>query len=111
MYIFWKRTVPPPAFAIFDASGREMCSVRQARTNTPLQALNLLNDVVYVEAARHLAQRMMREGGTDPRERITYGWRLAMARNPTQRELAPLLKSFEKYLEKYTGDAAAAKAL
>jgi hypothetical protein len=85
--------------------------VRQARTNTPLQALNLLNDVVYVEAARHLAQRMMREGGTEPRERIVYGWRLATARQPTERELAPLLRSFGRYLEKYNGDLDAAKAL
>ena len=64
LYTFWKRTVMPPAMQVFDASSREYCTVRETRTNTPLQALNLMNDTTYVEAARLMAQRMMTEGGS-----------------------------------------------
>jgi len=64
LYIYWKRTVAPPMMANFDAAGRESCVVRETRTNTPLQALDLMNDVVFVEAARGLGQRMLRDGGS-----------------------------------------------
>ena len=111
LYTFWKRTVPPPALAIFDASGRELCSVRLARTNTPIQALNLLNDVVYVEAARAMAQRMIHEGGETANERLAYGWKLATGRSPSQREAPAIARDFERYLQKYRMDPAAAKAL
>ena len=63
LYVYRKRTVPHPAMATFDAPSREICQVKRARTNTPLQALELLNDVTYVEAANHLARRMLTEGG------------------------------------------------
>ena len=69
LYTFWKRTVAPPGMVTFDAPSRETCTVRQTRTNTPLQALNLMNDVSYVEAARVFAQRIMIEGGPLPGER------------------------------------------
>jgi hypothetical protein len=82
MYTFWKRTAPPPFMMNFDAAGREACVVKQTRTNTPLQALNLMNDVTYVEAARMLAERMMREGGEDPDGRIDRGFRLLLSRLP-----------------------------
>ena len=68
-YTFWKRTVLSPTMRVFDASAREYCTVRDTRTNTPLQSLNLMNDVTYVEAARLLAQRMLREGGATPEAR------------------------------------------
>ena len=71
----------------FDAAGRETCVVRELRTNTPLQSLNLMNDVTYLEAARKLAERMMREGGSTPAERIAYGFELATARRPSEREI------------------------
>jgi hypothetical protein len=111
LYTFWKRTAPPPALAIFDAAGRETCTVRLSRTNTPLQALNLLNDVVYVEAARKLGERMIREGGSTPTDRLAYGFRLATSRRPEARELASLLKGFEQYAERFHADLAAAKGL
>jgi hypothetical protein len=111
LYTFWKRTVPPPALAIFDAAGREACTVRLGRTNTPLQALNLLNDVTYVEAARKLAERMLRDGGSTPSDRLTHGFRLATARRPTDRELTSLLRGFEQYAATYRADPIGAAAL
>src|SRR5205085_9178181 len=86
LYVYRKRTVPHPALATFDAPSREVCQVRRPRTNTPLQALELLNDVTYVEAARQLAQRMLTEGGTTPESRIAYGFRRATARPPSDAE-------------------------
>jgi hypothetical protein len=90
LYTFWKRTVPPPGMTVFDATSRETCSVRPMRTNTPLQALALLNDVTYVEAARHLGARMIREGGRAPAERLRHGFRLLLGRSPRPEELAAL---------------------
>ena len=101
LYTYWKRTVPPPAMMIFDSAGREACSVRQTRTNTPLQALNLMNDVTYMEASRVRAQRLMTEGGQSPEERIRFAFRLATARWPKPEESGILLRSFHYYLENY----------
>ena len=76
LYIFWKRTIAPPMMVNFDAAQRESCVVRETRTNTPLQALDLMNDVTFVEAARFLGQRMMKEGGARCRTaRLRYGFR------------------------------------
>jgi hypothetical protein len=111
MYTFWKRTVPPPALSIFDASGREACTLRLSRTNTPLQALNLLNDVTYVEAARVMAARVMHEGGDSPADRLTYAFRLVLSRKPTDTELTALKSALDRYLNKYKNDATGAKAL
>jgi mono/diheme cytochrome c family protein len=86
MYTFWKRTVPPASLATFDAPDREKCTARRALTNTPLQALTLLNDPTYVEASRALAQRAIREGGKDVNSRVAYAFRLATARKPTGQE-------------------------
>ena len=84
MYTFWKRTAPPASLATFDAPDREKCTGRRALTNTPLQALVLLNDPTYVEAARALAQRALLEGGKDEKQRLAYAFRLATARKPTR---------------------------
>ncbi len=90
MYTFWKRTSPPPSMTTFDAPDRETCQVRRARTNTPLQALVLMNDVQFIEAARKFAERVMGEGGSDVRERITFAFRTVLARRPSPSELASL---------------------
>jgi mono/diheme cytochrome c family protein len=86
MYTFWKRTVPPASLATFDAPDREKCTARRALTNTPLQALALLNDPTYVEASRAMAQRAILEGGKDVNSRLAYAFRLATARKPTAKE-------------------------
>jgi hypothetical protein len=90
MYMFWKRTSPPPELITFDAPDREKCTARRAVTNTPLQALVLLNDPTFVEAARALAEKMIREGGADPVKRIRYAFRLATAREPDAKEVQVL---------------------
>ena len=76
LYTFWRRTIPPPSMANFDASARESHVVRPVLTNTPLQALDLMNDVTFVEAARVFAERVMKEGGTSPTDRIAYAFRV-----------------------------------
>src|SRR5207237_2564082 len=87
LYVYRKRTVPHPILTTFDAPSREVCQVKRPRTNTPLQALALLNDTTYVEAARHLAQLMLTEGGRTPEDRLTFAFRRATARSPSSTEL------------------------
>ena len=111
LYTYWKRTLAPPAMLAFDSSTRETCIVRLSRTNSPLQALNLMNDVTYVEASRQLAERMIAEGGTTPDERVSYAYRLATAHRPTPEAEAVLLDSFDDYLGRYQADRAAALGL
>ena len=110
MYTFWKRTSPPPTLATFDAPDREVCTVRRARTNTPLQALILMNDPTYVEASRKLAERLLTEAKSID-ERITLAFRLATARRPSADEVAVLRHVFETRLAKYRHDPDAAKKL
>lgn len=83
-YTIWKRTAAPPTMLLFDAPTREICTVKRSRTNTPLQALSLLNEVTFVEASRGLAQQMILHGGTTPEQRIAYGYKRA-----TGREIEP----------------------
>jgi hypothetical protein len=97
LYTYWKRTVAPPAMVTFDAANRETCIVRANRTNTPLQALNLMNDVTYLEASRKFAERMMKEGGSTPEARIDYALRVALARAPKPREQAVLVEAFNRF--------------
>ena len=108
LFTFWKRTIPPPLMGTFDAATRETCVVRETRTNTPLQALTLLNDITFVEAARVLAQRMLREGGATASDRIGLGFRLVTARRPNTRELAVLLDGLEYHLTDSRKDPGAA---
>ena len=99
LYTFWRRSIPPPSMANFDASARESHMVRPVLTNTPLQALDLMNDVTFVEAARVFAERVMKEGGTSPSERIAYAFRMATARTPKKSEAAVLEDAFVDNLE------------
>ncbi len=96
MYTFWKRTCPPPTLTTFDAPDRETCTVRRARTNTPLQALVLMNDPTYVEASRKFAERILREGGASLESRLTFAFRTVLSRAPREQELAILRQILEK---------------
>ncbi|QDT41715.1 Planctomycete cytochrome C [Gimesia alba] len=111
LYTFWKRTVPSPMLKTLDAPEREFCTIRRSRTNTPLQALLLLNGPQFVEAARKLAERMLSEGGTTVDEQIKYGFRLVTARQPSDSELALFREAYETDLKFYANDQAAALRL
>ena len=111
LYTYWKRSVPNPAMLAFDAPFRETCVVRRARTSTPLQALNLLNDPTYVEASRCLAQRMMREGGSTSESRIRHGFRLATSREPRSAELNVLLGGWRRMESGFRADPPSAEGL
>jgi hypothetical protein len=111
MYSFWKRTSPPPSLNTFDAPDREKCTGRRARTNTPLQALVLMNDPTYVESARALAQRMIGEAGRDPAARINFAFRLATARKPTAKERQVLRDLAERETAEYRRNPEAASNL
>ena len=111
MYTIWKRTSAPPNMLIFDMPGREMCVVRRSRTNTPLQALSLLNEITYVEASRGLAERMFLEGGLTSTERIRFAFQLATSRTPSERELKTLLAGLEPRLVRFRADPESAKKL
>jgi len=111
LYTYWKRTVAPPSMVTFDSPTRETCSVRASTTNTPLQALSLMNEVTFVEAARKLAERMITDGGETPANRIALAFRLAVARAPKAQELDVLLPLLERYRDRYGRDSKAALAL
>jgi hypothetical protein len=111
LYSYWKRQSPPPNMLIFDAPTREYCTVRRSRSNTPLQALVLLNDPQFVEAACALAQRMMTEVSGDPKKRIAFAFRLATARTPTADEIKVLLDTFHQQLAGFRKDKEAAEKL
>ncbi len=111
MYTFWKRTVPPASLVTFDAPDREKCVARRALTNTPLQALVLMNDPTYVEAARALALRALREGGRDANSRIAYAFRLATSRQPAAQEVSVLRNLLNRELLNFRRDRNASEKL
>ena len=111
LYTFWKRTAPPPGLMVFDAPTRDTCTARRPRTNTPLQALALMNDEQYIEAARKLAERILREGGTTAETRLTYGFRLVTARQPEAAEISVLSRVLERSLQRFQTDRTAADKL
>jgi hypothetical protein len=111
LYTYWQRTFLHPSLLAFDASTREECVVQRPRSNTPLQALVLLNDPTYVEAARVLAARLFREAGSDPSARLDRAFRLALARPPRAEEVAVLTQLLVEHRRQYQSDPAAARAL
>ncbi|MGI9429786.1 MAG: DUF1553 domain-containing protein [Bythopirellula sp.] len=111
LYTFWKRTSSPPQMSTFDAPSREVCIVRRERTNTPLQALLLMNDPQYVEAARHFAMRIMDVPLPEVSQRVAWAFEQAVARPPTTQELTELAAVYGDFLTTYDADREAAKAL
>ena len=110
LYTFVKRTSPPPQMSTFDGPSRESCTVRRERTNTPLQALLLMNDPQFVEAARSLAQRAARYA-REPELRAEYMFRLCTAREPSDTELQEIMSVYHDHLQEYTEDIARAEQL
>ena len=103
LYTYWQRTFLHPSLLAFDASTREECVVDRPRSNTPLQALVLLNDPTYVESARAFAARMIHEGGADARARIERGFQLALSRPPRGPEVPVLLSALAAPLRPVPG--------
>jgi hypothetical protein len=103
LYTFWKRTIAPPTMVAFDSAQRESCVVRETRTNTPMQALDLMNDVTFVEAARFLGQRMMKEGGINADTRLRFGFRAVLGRWPSTDEARILRDNLNYHLDYFSG--------
>lgn len=111
IYTHWQRQYLHPSLKAFDAPTREECSVERPRSNTPLASLVLLNDPIYVEAARVFAERILNEGPPDGGGRVAYAYRHALGRNPRDQELRALLALEKQYLEQFRHDRDAARAL
>ncbi len=111
IYIYWKRSVPYPSLITFDAPSREVCTAQRPRTTTPLQALVLMNDPAFVEAARGLAERVLKEGGHDIQQRLVFAFRLVLARAPSKQELQILQRVYQQELENFRKDKKAAADL
>ncbi len=110
LYTYWRRTIPPPSMVNFNAAEREVCIVRKEKTNTPLQALTLMNNTTFVEASRFLAERMLNHS-EDSRESIRFGFRKMTSRNPTELELYLLVESFKAFHEDFAINSQEAKKL
>ena len=110
MYTFWKRTCPPPSMSTFDAPDREFCLVRRARTNTPLQALVLMNDPTYIEAARKLAEQCLLAAETDS-DRVRYAFRRVLSRYPEASELNAVLHVIQEAAAEFAANSEAANEL
>jgi hypothetical protein len=111
LYTFIKRSSPYPSFLSFDSTSRESCTVRRIRTNTPLQALALLNDQACIEAAKALGKRMTKEGGANNENRLSYGFRLCTGRRPNPPELSRLSQQLTKLTSKNSKDTEASKKI
>jgi len=111
LYTHWQRTFLHPSLLAFDAPTREECTVERARSNIPQQALALLNDPTYVEAARRLAERILQEGGTSVSQRLQWAYCCALSRLPKDQELKILADLYAKHSREYRADRASAQAL
>jgi hypothetical protein len=110
LYTYWQRTFPHPSLVAFDAPSREECTVDRPRSNTPLQALVLLNDPTYVEAARVLAERALKSASGDP-ERLDWAYRQVLSRKPRPEEAKLLLGLISAHRKQYQADPASAEKL
>jgi hypothetical protein len=108
IYTMIHRSAPYPSLVTFDAPSRELCTIRRVRTNTPLQALTVLNDPYFFDAARALAKRIVSEGGESVSDRATYGFRLVASRRPTAGELDSIVTFYDQQLATYKQDPQAA---
>jgi hypothetical protein len=108
LYVFWQRSFLHPSLAAFDAPSREECTVQRSVSNTPLQALVLLNDPTYVEAARELARRMITEGGMTDADRLNFGFREVLSRESTLAEDEVLTRLVNKHRKQFGSNTAAA---
>lgn len=111
LYTYWKRSAPPPSMQIFDAPTREVCVIRRARTNTPLQAFVTLNDPQFVEAARHFAERILVEGGNSPETKMEFAFRTVTARKMEDQDRNVLEEVLRGAREHYAANPDAAKEL
>jgi hypothetical protein len=111
LYTSIRRTTPPPSMTAFDSPSREFCTVRRPRTNTPLQALTVLNDPVFFDFARGMARRVMAESGPELRDRLIYGFRLCVSRRPNEKEVEELAALYQLQFARFAKDGAAARAL
>jgi hypothetical protein len=111
LYTFWKRTSPPPSMSLFDAPSRERCTAQRTRSNTALQALLLMNDPTYMDAARGVAQRVLREGGADTESRLHRAFRLVLSRAPQPHETELLRRTVEVLSSHFAAQPEAADAL
>ncbi|MDP6466315.1 MAG: DUF1553 domain-containing protein [Pirellulaceae bacterium] len=111
LYTFWKRSLPAPALATLGAPNREVCVARRQASNTPLEALVLMNETAFVEASRKLAQRVLSSGGTTDESRVAWGFRTTVGRTPTQLEQGFLLESLKKQRAVYQADIESAQQL
>ena len=111
MYTYWRRTVPPPTMMAFNAAAREICTVRTDLTTTPLQALTMMNNKTFVEAARFLAERMMKADNLKPRQRVAEAFRRVTSRTPRKEELDLLMVDYVFYLKGFRKDPETAKKL
>jgi hypothetical protein len=111
LYTYWQRTFLHPSLAAFDATSREECTVERPRSNTPQQALVLLNDPTYVEAARSLAAKVIEHGGKSPAERLEYAFREVLVRSPRPEEIATLTALVAKHQAEFAADKPSAEKL
>ncbi len=111
LYTFWKRTIAPPSMVNFDSPNRETCTVRESRTNTPLQALTLMNEVTFLEASRKTAERLLREAGPSFEARLGLAYRLILSRSPRASEIETVRQAHQRSLDRYTRKPADADQL
>ncbi len=109
LYTYWRRTIPPPSMLAFNAAEREVCVVRKDRTNTPLQALTMMNNKTFVEASRFLAERMLEQGEAEAA--IRMGFRLLNSRWPSEEEATLMQEAYDSFLAGFQQDRAAARKL